>query len=87
MICSTVQPAFSWSQLSITEAAFRRMLFDLRVFTPFMHIVHAFGARTNDKELVNDLVYHHMDLSSSHGMGIQPLQRCCSDDEISRAML
>ncbi|KAI1157642.1 hypothetical protein F5B18DRAFT_644278 [Nemania serpens] len=61
-----VQPAFSWSQLVITEVAFQRMLSDVRVFTPFMHIVHVFGARTNDKERVNDLVYHHTDLSSGH---------------------
>ncbi|KAI1128867.1 hypothetical protein F5Y10DRAFT_239752 [Nemania abortiva] len=61
-----IQPAFSWSQLVITEVAFQRMLSDLRVFTPFMHIVHVFGTRTNDKERVNDLVYHHMDLSSGY---------------------
>jgi hypothetical protein len=41
----------TWSYLSITETAFRSVLASLRAFTPFLRVVHTFGAKTNDKQL------------------------------------
>ncbi|CZR68798.1 uncharacterized protein PAC_18698 [Phialocephala subalpina] len=61
-----VQPAFSWSQLSITELAFRNILAGLRVFTPFLHVVHSFGSKTNDRQRARNLAYHRVYPSSSY---------------------
>ncbi|KAK3356291.1 hypothetical protein B0T25DRAFT_536434 [Lasiosphaeria hispida] len=60
-----VRPTFSWSQLCITELAFRTLLASLRVFTPFLPVVHTFGAKTNDKQRVRDLAFYRV-LSSAY---------------------
>ncbi|CVL08804.1 uncharacterized protein FMAN_14624 [Fusarium mangiferae] len=52
-----VQPAFSWGQLEITETAFRRLLAEHRVFTPFLDIVHGFGAKISDYQRAHDFVH------------------------------
>ncbi|KAF5626919.1 uncharacterized protein FTJAE_9426 [Fusarium tjaetaba] len=57
-----VQPAFSWGQLEITETAFRRLLAEHRVFTPFLDIVHGFGAKISDYQRAQDFV--HLQLHS-----------------------
>jgi hypothetical protein len=67
-VCSFIEPAFSWSHLSITEPAFRKVLAGLQVFTPFLHVVHAFGTKTNDKQRANDFAYHHVQLSPAYGL-------------------
>ncbi|KAK0712749.1 hypothetical protein B0T26DRAFT_715152 [Lasiosphaeria miniovina] len=60
-----VRPTFSWSQLCITELAFRTLLSTLRVFTPFLQVVHAFGTKTNDKQRARDLAFCRV-LSSAY---------------------
>ncbi|KAK0735968.1 hypothetical protein B0T21DRAFT_439842 [Apiosordaria backusii] len=62
---SIVRPTFSWSQLCITELAFRTLLASLRVFTPFLPVVHTFGTKTNDKQRVRDLAFYRV-LSSAY---------------------
>ncbi|KIN02911.1 hypothetical protein OIDMADRAFT_52734 [Oidiodendron maius Zn] len=61
-----IQPAFSWSHLSVTEPAFRKILASLQVFTPFLRVVHAFGKKTNDKQRVRDLAYYHVQPSLAY---------------------
>ncbi|KAK4210548.1 hypothetical protein QBC37DRAFT_428626 [Rhypophila decipiens] len=60
-----VRPTFSWSQLCITELAFRNLLASLRVFTSFLPVVHAFGTKTSDKQRVRDLAFYRV-LSSGY---------------------
>ncbi|KAK4221299.1 hypothetical protein QBC38DRAFT_492315 [Podospora fimiseda] len=63
-----IQPAFSWSHLSITELAFRTILSQLQVFTPFLHVVHSFGAKTSDKQGMGNLAYQRVQRSSGYGL-------------------
>lgn len=65
--CSVVQPLFSWSQFSVTELAFRRLLASLQTFTPFLRVVHAFGKKTNDTQRARDSVYYRVQLLSAYG--------------------
>jgi hypothetical protein len=64
--------------LSITEPAFRKILASLRVFTPFLRIVHAFGKKTSDKQRARDLAYHCMQPSSAYGLFPMTMTRCPS---------
>lgn len=61
-----VQPTFSWGHLSITEDAFRKILASLRIFTPFLQVVHTFGQKTNDKQRARDLVYDRLYPSATY---------------------
>ncbi|KAH7117526.1 hypothetical protein EDB81DRAFT_818724 [Dactylonectria macrodidyma] len=57
---------FSWSHLSITEPAFRKLLAGLKIFTPFLRVVHAFGKKTNDKQRARDSAYHRVQTPSAY---------------------
>ncbi|KAM6513264.1 hypothetical protein FALCPG4_015710 [Fusarium falciforme] len=61
-----IQPVFSWSHLSITEPAFRKILASLRIFTPFLRVVHSFGRKTNDKQRMRDSAYHRVQPPSAY---------------------
>jgi hypothetical protein len=67
-VYSVVQPTFSWGHLSITEDAFRKILASLRIFTPFLQVVHTFGQKTNDKQRARDLVYDRLYPSATYGL-------------------
>ncbi|EXK78170.1 hypothetical protein FOQG_17138 [Fusarium oxysporum f. sp. raphani 54005] len=54
-----IKPAFSWSQICVTELAFRNVLATLHVFTPFLHVVHTFGTKTSDKQRARNVVHCH----------------------------
>ncbi|EGU86124.1 hypothetical protein FOXB_03360 [Fusarium oxysporum f. sp. conglutinans Fo5176] len=56
---SVIKPAFSWSQICVTELAFRNVLATLHVFTPFLHVVHTFGTKTSDKQRARNVVHCH----------------------------
>jgi hypothetical protein len=75
IVRSIIQPVFSWSQLSITETAFRSVLASLRAFTPFLRVVHTFGTKTNDKQRARDVAYHRVQPSSAYGLLISLIPR------------
>jgi hypothetical protein len=51
---------FTWSQISITENAFRAIASDIRVFTPFVDIVRAFGRKVEDGQRARHTVHSHI---------------------------
>jgi hypothetical protein len=54
---SIIAQPFSWGRFSLTESAFRKVVTSLRVFTPFINLVQAFGQKLSDEERFQDTVY------------------------------
>jgi hypothetical protein len=56
-LISIISQEFSWSKFLINEETFRKLITALRVFTPFLNLVHAFGEKTCEDEKICDSVY------------------------------
>lgn len=54
-----IHQIFSWGQLQITQDVFQGLLAHRGVFAPFLHVVHEFGSRTQDKTPSHNVFHSH----------------------------